>query len=138
MFDSIYTGMSGLISYSKGLSGIGNNVANMNTPGFKGSDLEFLDLFYRYQYSGSPDQGASPYTQGGGVQTGASVTRLPRAISGRPATRWMPRSTATASSYCEPTGARSTLARASSSSIRRASWSVGRTAPRWRVTRVAV
>ena len=44
MFDSIYTGMSGLISYSKGLSGIGNNVANMNTPGFKGSDLEFLDL----------------------------------------------------------------------------------------------
>ncbi len=76
MFDSIYTGMSGLISYSKGLSGIGNNVANMNTPGFKGSDLEFLDLFYRYQYSGSPDQGASPYTQGGGVQTGASVTRF--------------------------------------------------------------
>jgi len=44
VFDSIYTGMSGLMSYSKGLSSIGNNVANLNTAGFKGSDLEFLDV----------------------------------------------------------------------------------------------
>jgi len=76
VFDSIYTGMSGLMSYSKGLSSIGNNVANLNTAGFKGSDLEFLDLFYRHQYSGSPDQQSSPYAQGSGVTTGATVTRF--------------------------------------------------------------
>lgn len=73
MLDSIYVGMSGLISFSKGLSNISNNVANLNTPGYKRTQLEFLDLYYRYTYSGSPDQQSSPYSQGGGVQAGASL-----------------------------------------------------------------
>lgn len=73
MLDSIYIGMSGLISFSKGLSNISNNVANLNTPGYKRTQLEFLDLYYRYSYSGSSDQQSSPYTQGSGVKTGASL-----------------------------------------------------------------
>lgn len=73
MLESIYVGMSGLISFSKGLSNISNNVANLNTPGYKRSQLEFLDLYYRYSSSGSSDQQASPYSQGSGVQTGASL-----------------------------------------------------------------
>lgn len=73
MLDSIYVGMSGLISFSEGLSNISNNVANLNTPGYKRTQLEFLDLYYRYSYSGSSEQQASPYSQGSGVRTGASL-----------------------------------------------------------------
>ncbi|MFZ6721389.1 flagellar hook protein FlgE [Undibacterium sp. Ji49W] len=46
MLDSIYIGMSGLQGYSRGLKVIANNTANMNTPGFKSSSLQFGDMFY--------------------------------------------------------------------------------------------
>ncbi|MBX3625334.1 MAG: flagellar basal-body rod protein FlgF [Rhizobacter sp.] len=46
MIESIYVGMSGLMGYSQGLRVIANNTANLNTPGFKGSDLQFADMFY--------------------------------------------------------------------------------------------
>ncbi|MEH6461575.1 flagellar hook protein FlgE [Chitinimonas sp. JJ19] len=45
MLDSIYIGISGLSSYSKGLKTISNNVTNLNTPGFKSSQTQFSDLF---------------------------------------------------------------------------------------------
>ncbi|ROH85908.1 flagellar basal-body rod protein FlgF [Pseudomethylobacillus aquaticus] len=73
MLESLYIGMSGLTSYSKGLSNISNNVANLNTTGYKGSDLAFLDLFYQYQFAGSNQQGL-PFSQGGGVRAGNSST----------------------------------------------------------------
>ncbi|MFC4161863.1 flagellar hook protein FlgE [Chitinimonas lacunae] len=47
MIDSIFVGMAGLSSYSRGLKVISNNVTNMNTPGFKSSQLQFSDLFYQ-------------------------------------------------------------------------------------------
>lgn len=46
MLDSIYIGMSGLQGYSRGLKIIANNTANINTPGFKSSSLQFGDMFY--------------------------------------------------------------------------------------------
>ncbi|CAN7566528.1 flagellar hook-basal body complex protein [Acidovorax sp. LjRoot129] len=46
MIDSIYVGMTGLSSFSRGLRVIANNTANMNTPGFKSSSLQFSDAFY--------------------------------------------------------------------------------------------
>ena len=46
MLDSIYIGMSGLSSYAEGLRVISNNAANLNTPGFKSSSLQFGDLVY--------------------------------------------------------------------------------------------
>jgi flagellar hook protein FlgE len=41
---SLYTGVTGLLSYGKSLSVIGNNLANVNTVGFKNSRAEFADL----------------------------------------------------------------------------------------------
>jgi flagellar hook protein FlgE len=76
MLDSIYIGMTGLTSFSKGLSNIGNNVSNLNTVGFKAQDLNFLDLYYRYTDYGSPDRQAAAYGQGSGVATGATTTRF--------------------------------------------------------------
>jgi len=46
MLESIYVGMTGLLGYSRGLRVIANNTANMNTPGFKSSSLQFTDMFY--------------------------------------------------------------------------------------------
>jgi flagellar hook protein FlgE len=47
MFDSIFIGMSGLQSFSAGLRVISNNVANLNTPGFKSAEIRFADLYYQ-------------------------------------------------------------------------------------------
>lgn len=69
MFGSIYTGMSGLTAYSKGLDVISNNVANLNTPGYKGSDLVFQDLFYGYQLSGELNKNLADMQIGKGVAT---------------------------------------------------------------------
>lgn len=44
MFGSIYIGLSGLTAYSKGLQIVSNNVSNMNTLGYKASDVTFGDL----------------------------------------------------------------------------------------------
>ncbi|MRW94178.1 flagellar basal-body rod protein FlgF [Duganella sp. FT80W] len=45
MFDTLYIGTSGLLSNAKGLKVVSNNLANVNTPGFKGSQLQFSELF---------------------------------------------------------------------------------------------
>ncbi|NWB46419.1 flagellar basal-body rod protein FlgF [Pseudomonas gingeri] len=42
MLQAFFNGMSGLFSFSKGLDNVSNNVANMNTPGYRGNDT-----FYR-------------------------------------------------------------------------------------------
>lgn len=65
MFESIYVGMSGLDSYAKGLNVISNNVSNLNTVGFKSSQAQFADLYYRN------DQGEGQLREqlGAGVKT---------------------------------------------------------------------
>lgn len=45
MIDTIYVAMSGLHGYEQGLRTISNNTANINTPGFKSSSLQFADMF---------------------------------------------------------------------------------------------
>lgn len=68
MLDTIYVGLTGLDTYSKGLNNISNNVANLNTPGFKGSQLQFADLYYRNSDVGS-DAGEARQQVGSGVGT---------------------------------------------------------------------
>lgn len=45
MLGAIYIGLSGMNAYSKGLQTISNNVANMNTAGFKANTVSFRDSF---------------------------------------------------------------------------------------------
>jgi flagellar hook protein FlgE len=69
MLDSIYIGMSGLMGYSRGLRVIANDTANLNTPGFKGSSLQFADMFYSNgNYSGSNQK-----QLGYGLNTGSTT-----------------------------------------------------------------
>lgn len=72
MFESIYVGLSGLMGFSKGLNVLSNNVANLNTPGFKSSQLQFQDLFYQLQGTG----GENSAQIGTGLDTGTTSLNL--------------------------------------------------------------
>lgn len=65
MLDTINIGITGLQGFSRGLKVIANNTANMNTPGFKSSTLQFASLF-----DGSGDNGRQG---GGGLSTGLTA-----------------------------------------------------------------
>ncbi len=64
MFDTLLIGTSGLLSHAKGLKVVGNNLANVNTVGFKSSQLQFAELFE--QGGGSRPDGSKD-VQGQGV-----------------------------------------------------------------------
>jgi flagellar hook protein FlgE len=76
MFGSVYTGLSGMMAFSKGLDVISNNVANLNTPGYKASDLLFRDLFYHFQSSGNGGEENSSSQIGTGVSAKDTVLRF--------------------------------------------------------------
>ena len=44
MFQALYNSLSGLFSFSRSLNTVSNNVSNMNTPGFRGSDTFFANI----------------------------------------------------------------------------------------------
>lgn len=68
MFETIFIGTSGLLSHAKGLRVVGNNLANVNTPGFKSAQLQFANMF---------EQGRGVSQQGGmgssGMGTGLNA-----------------------------------------------------------------
>ena len=70
MSNSLLTGVSGLNSHQEMLNVIGNNIANMNTTGFKARTAQFSDLLYTTLSAGSS---GTPGVRGGTnpTQTGA-------------------------------------------------------------------
>jgi len=87
MLESIYIGLSGMNAYAKGLKTISNNVANLDTLGYKASTISFSDLFgedayslgYTLQQQGSYGTGVRynpetiDFTQGSFQQTGGAL-----------------------------------------------------------------
>ena len=67
MLDTIHIGLTGLLNFQKGLSNISNNIANLNTPGYKRTSLQFADLMYRYESSFTNPNGVA---WGNGVKVG--------------------------------------------------------------------
>lgn len=63
MFDTLYIGTSGLLGNAKGLKIVSNNLANVNTPGFKSSQLQFADVFSR---NGGATDGSGQSAEPGG------------------------------------------------------------------------
>ncbi|MBV8584357.1 MAG: flagellar hook-basal body complex protein [Candidatus Eremiobacteraeota bacterium] len=61
-FDSLYTGITGLNAYQSWIDMISNNIANVDTTGFKGQMMTFADLFYQNQTFAS-----APTNTSGGV-----------------------------------------------------------------------
>jgi flagellar hook protein FlgE len=74
MNTSFYSGLSGLSAYASALNIVGNNLANINTTGFKASDVTFEDLVTR-TFGGVATNGA-----GNPMQVGLGT--LPNSISG--------------------------------------------------------
>jgi len=73
MFESIYIGMSGLTTFSRALTVIGNNVSNINSAGFKGSQLSFSELVYNNLVA---DRGDTPGSLQLGNGVGSGGTRV--------------------------------------------------------------
>lgn len=75
MLTSLYTALAGMNAYSRGLDLISNNVANLNTPGFKVSDPLFREIVYRHldAAAGRSQQGVPG---GAGVEVGATTMSL--------------------------------------------------------------
>ncbi len=44
MFQALFNSLSGLFSFSRSLDTVSNNISNMNTPGFRGSDTFFENI----------------------------------------------------------------------------------------------
>jgi flagellar hook protein FlgE len=62
MLGTIYIGMAGMNAYSKGLDVISNNVANLNTTGYKAGVASFAEVVYRSSAGatrGSPGAGVN-------------------------------------------------------------------------------
>ena len=61
MLRSLMSGVAGLKAYQTKMDVIGNNIANVNTVGFKSSSVNFSDVFYQTTQSAS----ASTQTKAG-------------------------------------------------------------------------
>src|SRR5689334_7993318 len=71
MLGAIYTGLSGMSAYSQGLDVISNNVANLNTPGFKVSDPLFREIVYQ-NFKASCGAGSGQRPSGAGFEIDAT------------------------------------------------------------------
>ena len=66
---SMWTGVSGLLAHGERMSVVGNNIANVNTVGFKGQRMDFEDYVYQYVASATGNSHV-----GRGVAIGAVYT----------------------------------------------------------------
>jgi len=68
LIGTLTSGVSALRTFSKGLEVVGNNIANVNTTGFKSSSASFADTFSNTLRSASSSTGDSAIEVGTGVQ----------------------------------------------------------------------
>jgi flagellar hook protein FlgE len=72
MVRSLNAGVSGLEQFQQEMDVIGNNIANVNTTGFKAGRVEFADAFS--QTVAEPTAGSSTSASTAGIQVGSGVT----------------------------------------------------------------
>jgi flagellar hook protein FlgE len=72
MFDSIYIGETGMSTFSKNLTVIGNNISNLNTTAFKSSEMSFSDLLYSNSFSDANNGTGQDLQFGSGVGSGST------------------------------------------------------------------
>lgn len=70
MFGAIYVGLSGLNAYSRGLTQVSGNVSNLNSTGFKSSNVNFTDIVGSASNGGISLSGSAS-SAGAGVELGA-------------------------------------------------------------------
>ena len=70
MMRSMYSGVSGLKVHQTKMDVIGNNIANVNTVGFKSSTVNFSDVLYQTTQNASGANAASGITGKNAKQIG--------------------------------------------------------------------
>lgn len=75
MFGAIYVGLSGLQTYSEGLQKVSNNISNLNSIGFKSSDVTFSNIQAARDSGGISLQNGS-LGNGGGVSLSQGVLNM--------------------------------------------------------------
>lgn len=73
MMKSLYSGVSGLRNHQTKMDVIGNNIANVNTSGYKSQRTTFRDLFYQTMSSPSAGGGNMGGTNASQVGYGAKI-----------------------------------------------------------------
>ena len=74
---TLYTAATGMEAMETKLDVIANNLANINTTGFKKGRANFEDLFYRNEVMpGAEDQSGSMTATGTAIGLGTSVSAL--------------------------------------------------------------
>ena len=76
LIGTLTSGVSAMRSFTKGLEVIGNNIANVNTNGFKASKATFADSFSNTLQGSAPSSGTSSNTSAVQVGTGVSVSAI--------------------------------------------------------------
>ena len=83
MSTALLTGVSGLISHQKMLDVVGNNIANVNTHGYKQQTVHFADHFYEnFRPATSPRAEGLGGTNGSQVGHGVHISQVDRNFSG--------------------------------------------------------
>lgn len=80
MLQAFFTGLSGMLSFSKNLDNVSNNIANLNTPGFKGSDTFYSSISSGENGIGTQISGQQNRFSAGDIRQTGNATDL--AISG--------------------------------------------------------
>ncbi|MBQ4166200.1 MAG: flagellar hook-basal body complex protein [Oscillospiraceae bacterium] len=80
MVKSLYSGVTGLKTHQQKMDVIGNNIANVNTTGFKTSVVTFSDVYYQTQKTASGTTatlgGTNPRQVGYGVQMNTTTPNM--------------------------------------------------------------
>ena len=82
MMQSLYTSSTGMLGMQTQIDTTANNIANVNTIGFKKSRAEFADLMYRVQeYAGTSTSGTTKSPTGIEVGLGVRATAINKIFS---------------------------------------------------------
>ncbi len=74
---TLYTAATGMEALQTKLDVVANNLANVNTTGFKRGMTNFEDLFYRHQaFPGAPDSQQNPTATGTSIGLGSKVSSI--------------------------------------------------------------
>lgn len=76
LIGTLTSGVSAMRSFTKGLEVIGNNIANVNTTGYKASSASFADSFSNTLQGSSPSSGTSSNTAAIQVGTGVRLSQI--------------------------------------------------------------
>ncbi len=76
LIGTLTSGVSAMRAFTKGLEVIGNNIANVNTIAYKGSNVSFADSFSNTLRSSAPSSATSSNQSATQVGTGVRLSQI--------------------------------------------------------------